>query len=146
LSRHRQGMSQATAHSMEAHRAAARRVLFGQCGVLAVLMILLLGFGWRLKNRVVRELLRVSTFIADSGAQLAEAVSQVSASSKSLAEGASDQAASLEETGASLEQMSSMIQKNAENAQKADELARQARSAADAGAMDMQAMGRLWKN
>ena len=64
----------------------------------------------------------------------------ITASSQSLAEGASEQAASLEETSASLEEMSSMTRHNAENAQKANELAKQARSAADKGVADMQAM------
>jgi methyl-accepting chemotaxis protein len=65
---------------------------------------------------------------------------QVSSSSRSLAEGASEQAASLEETSASLEEMASMTKRNAENAQKANDLAKQARSAADKGVGDMEAM------
>ena len=65
---------------------------------------------------------------------------QVSSASQSLAEGAGEQAASLEETSSSLEEMSSMTKRNAENAQKANDLAKQARSAADKGVGDMQAM------
>jgi methyl-accepting chemotaxis protein len=136
-----QAISRETSAMQEANRLAARQKLFWQIGLMAALMLGLVGFGWRLKDRIVKELVRVSSFIAESGAQLADSVAQVSSSSKLLAEGSSDQAASLEETGASLEEMSSMIKRNAENTHKADELARQARAAADAGAMDMQAMG-----
>jgi methyl-accepting chemotaxis protein len=57
-----------------------------------------------------------------------------------LADGASQQAASLEETSASLEELANMTRRNAENAQKANDLAREARTAADKGAEDMQAM------
>jgi methyl-accepting chemotaxis protein len=57
-----------------------------------------------------------------------------------LAEGASEQAASLEETSSSLEELSSMTKRNSENSQKANDLAKQARSAADKGATDMQTM------
>ena len=124
-----------------AHQAEAGRALVRQCVGLGLMVTVLFGFGWALRSRIVRELLRVSTIIAESGQRLAESVGQLSASSQSLAEGSSEQAASLEETGASLEEMSSMIKHNAESAQKADDLARQARVAADAGAADMQAMG-----
>lgn len=64
----------------------------------------------------------------------------VSTSSQSLAEGSSSQAASIEETSASLEEMSSMTRRNSDNAQKANEIAKEARSAAEKGAVDMQAM------
>ena len=77
----------------------------------------------------------------DSGSeQVASAAHQVSSASQSLAEGASEQAASLEETSASLEEMSSMVKRNAANAQKANDIAKQARTAADKGVGDMQAM------
>jgi hemerythrin-like metal-binding protein len=70
----------------------------------------------------------------------ARASAQVAASSKSLADGASAQAASIEETGASLEELASMTQRNAEHAAKSTGLAREARSAADRGAEDVQVM------
>ena len=89
---------------------------------------------------ISKALQMVADTIADGADQTASAAGQVSAASQSLAEGASEQAASLEETSSSLEEMSSMTQRNAENAQKANDLTRQARSAADTGAADMQAM------
>jgi methyl-accepting chemotaxis protein len=64
----------------------------------------------------------------------------VASTSQSLANGASQQASSIEETGASLEELASMTKHNSENSQKANTLAKQAREAADQGAIDMQAM------
>jgi methyl-accepting chemotaxis protein len=88
-------------------------------------------------NRTLR---RVSDSLGEGADQVTSASGQVSASSQTLAEGASEQAASLEETSSSLEEMSSMTKRNAENAQKANDLAKQARSAADKGAGDMETM------
>ena len=87
----------------------------------------------------------IRTIIAElSGGseQITAAAAQVSSTSQALAEGASEQASSLEETSSSLEEMSSMTQRNAEGAANASELARGARQSADAGAEDMQAMGK----
>jgi len=72
--------------------------------------------------------------------QTAKAAAQVAGTSKSLADGASAQAASIEETGASLEVLATMTQRNAEHASKSTVLAREARSAADRGAEDVQVM------
>jgi len=65
---------------------------------------------------------------------------QVSSSSTSVAGGVSEQAAAIEETSASLQEMSSIVKRNAENAERVNDLANEARSAADKGATDMQAM------
>jgi methyl-accepting chemotaxis protein len=84
-------------------------------------------------RRLVREL--------DAGAeQTTSAAGNVSAASQSLAEGASEQAASIQETSASLEELSSMTQRNSDHSQKANGLAKQAREAAERGAVDMQSM------
>jgi methyl-accepting chemotaxis protein len=88
-------------------------------------------------NRVLR---KVSASIGEGSEQVTSAAEQVSASSQTLAEGASEQAASLEETGSSLEELASMTKRNSENSQKANDLAKQARTAADKGVGDMQAM------
>jgi methyl-accepting chemotaxis protein len=72
--------------------------------------------------------------------QVSTAAGQTSASSQTLSQGSSQQASSLEETGSSLEEMSSMIKRNSESALKANELAKEARTAADKGVSDMQAM------
>ncbi len=106
--------------------------------VVALVVGVVVAFGIiRSTNKVLSGL---ATTLDDGSNQVAAAAGQVSAASQSLAEGASEQAASLEETSASLEEMSSMTQRNAENAQKAKELTHQARSAADLGAGNMQAM------
>jgi methyl-accepting chemotaxis protein len=92
-------------------------------------------------SRAITQTLKGISNTLDEGAeQVTSAAGQVSASSQTLAEGASEQAASLEETSSSLEEMSSMTKRNAENAQKANDLAKQARTAADKGAGDMQTM------
>jgi len=65
---------------------------------------------------------------------------QVSSSSTSVAGVVSEQAAAIEETSASLQEMSSIVKRNAENAERVNDLANEARSAADKGATDMQAM------
>ena len=91
-------------------------------------------------TRVRRALSSLADALEEVSQSLIGSANIVSSSSQSLAEGASDQAASLEETSASLEEMSSMTKRNAENAQKANDLAKQARSAADNGVGDMQAM------
>lgn len=83
---------------------------------------------------------RVSTSLSDGSEQVAGASGHVSSSSQSLAEGASEQAASIEETSSSLEEMSSMTRRNAENAHKVNDLAKQARTGAERGVTDMQAM------
>jgi len=93
---------------------------------------------------IIRNSNKVLTSVAhaldDGSNQVASAAAQVSGSSQSLAEGSSEQAASLEETSSSLEEMASMTKRNSENSQKANDLAKQARTAADKGVVDMQAM------
>jgi methyl-accepting chemotaxis protein len=90
--------------------------------------------------RVRGALSRLAGTLNQVSVSLGGSANIVSASSQSLAEGSSNQAASIEETSASLEEMSSMTKRNAENAQKANDLAKQARTAADRGVSDMQAM------
>jgi hypothetical protein len=140
LSQQNEAVQKASLALMAAHNAQARRAMFWQCGSVAFILAVLLAFGWQLKRHIVRELQRVSGVIAESSAQLAGAIGQVSSSSQSLAEGAGEQAASLEETSASLEEMSSTTNRNADNSSKANALAKQARQAAERGADDMQAM------
>ncbi len=89
---------------------------------------------------IARRIIAVVDGASAGAEQTTAAAAQVSAASQSLAEGASEQAASLEESSSSLEEISSMTKRNAENALKASDLARSARSAADHGASDMQAM------
>jgi methyl-accepting chemotaxis protein len=110
---------------------------------LAAMIVVVAGaltLGIFITRGINKVLNRISNSLSDGAGQTASAAGQVSSSSQSLAEGASEQAASLEETSSSLEELSSMTKRNAENAQKANDLAKQARTAADKGAGDMQTM------
>ena len=72
--------------------------------------------------------------------QVSQAVIDWSSSSQTLAAGASQQAASIEETSAALEEVASMTKRTAANAQAAKDLGNHTRSAAEAGAQEMQSM------
>jgi methyl-accepting chemotaxis protein len=109
-------------------------------GGLVVLLGVLTGFYFFNQRSIVRPLTAAIRHLEAASTQTNEAAREIGGSSQSLAEGAGEQAASLEETSSSLEELSSMTKRNAENAQKANDLAKQARSAADAGIADMQAM------
>jgi methyl-accepting chemotaxis protein len=110
--------------------------------LLSILIAVGLGFAlsFFITNGANGILIRIANTLNDGSVQVVGAAAQVSSSSQSLAEGANEQAASLQETSSSLEEMASMTKRNAENSQKANELAKQARSAADKGVGDMQAM------
>jgi methyl-accepting chemotaxis protein len=114
--------------------------LAGWSLALGLVLVLVLFVGWRLENLIVRELLAIAADLAGVSESSGCSAAQVSATSRSLAEGASEQAASLQETSAALEEMSSMTKHNSDKAQQANELAKLARTAADKGAGDMQAM------
>jgi methyl-accepting chemotaxis protein len=83
------------------------------------LMLLSLGVGGAVLW-VVRQtggsLKAFSARMAESAEHVANAASQVSSASRSLAQGASQQAASLEETSASTEEIASITRKNADHA------------------------------
>ena len=116
---------------------AASRIM--QIGLVFALLVAVAVAFYIIRNS--NKVLAAVAYALDDGSnQVASAAGQVSGSSQSLAEGASEQAASLEETSSSLEEMASMTKRNAENSQKANDLAKQARSAADKGVGDMQAM------
>ena len=93
---------------------------------------------------IIRPILKTLTAMIrdlnDGSEQIAGASGQTSSASQSLAEGASEQAASLEETSSSLEEMAGLTKVNSENARKAKDYAREARTAAEKGVNDMQAM------
>ena len=134
LHQQHEDVGKAAAALLAAHRDSARRSMAGQGAALALVMAALIGFGWRLKQRVVRQLQRICGILVASSSQLTDAVGQVTASSQSLAEGASQQAASLEQSGASLAEMASRVKLNAESAQQVNNSAQQARDAATSGA------------
>lgn len=99
-------------------------------GVLTVLVARSIPGPFR---KVVREL-------SATAAAAGRTSNSVASASHELATGASESAASLEETSASLEEMTSMTKRTASNATAARELGAATRTAADAGAADMQAM------
>ena len=99
---------------------------------MAISIIIIVGI-----NRVLS---RIAGRLNGGSAQILGAAGQVSAASQSLAQGSGEQAASIEETSSSLEELASMTGRNAESAQKANDLAKQARRAAEKGAVDMQTM------
>ncbi len=88
----------------------------------------------------VRSITQIASTLNAGAEEFTSSATQVSSSSQTLAQGASEQAASLEETSASLEEMSSMTSRNTGDAEKVNQLAREARTAADSGVTDMQAM------
>src|ERR1039458_1419767 len=130
----------ASHHELTSQQDLTKARLRWRSSALGLLLFLVLLGGRHLKNQVTEELLAVASDLAKVSESSASGANQVSASSLSLADGASQQAASLEETSASLEELANMTRRNAENAQKANDLAREARTAADKGAEDMQAM------
>lgn len=87
-----------------------------------------------------RQLKRIASNLRSSAGKLTESSTAFTTESNSLAAGASEQAASLEETSASLEEIASMIKRTSASAQNAKDLGNQTRTAAEAGATDMQAM------
>ncbi len=85
-------------------------------------------------------LTRLAGRLAEGSEQTALSAGALAGASHTLAEGACHQAASLEETSASLEEMTSMVRRNATAARQTKEISAQTRTAADAGAQDMEQM------
>ncbi len=85
-------------------------------------------------------LTKTAESLSQGALQVAAASGQVSSSSQSLAEGASEQAASLEEISSSVEELASMTKRNADSAQSGKTASGQARTAAEAGASEMEHM------
>jgi methyl-accepting chemotaxis protein len=117
-------------------RSSSTGLLVGLAIALAAAAIL----GYLIVRNTTRILSHAAGSLSEGAFQVTSAAGQVTSSSQSLAQGASEQAASVEETSASLEETASMTKRNAENAQKANDLAKQARTAAERGAEDMQSM------
>jgi len=114
--------------------------LIYKLAVFALLLAVVILASLFIARAISKSIALVIKDLAAGTDQITSAAGEISASSQTLAEGASEQAASLEETSSSLEEMASMTRRNSENALSANELAKQARSAADKGAADMQAM------
>ncbi len=121
----------------EAVARSARTNLFLICGIS---LLVLGGTAIWLAGSLSKPVLLALERIRLGGEEIAGTAHQVSASSKNLADNASSQAASLEETAAALEELSSMNKRNANGAGEARAVATRARSAADEGTAQMQAM------
>jgi methyl-accepting chemotaxis protein len=124
----------------EASVATLHRTLVAAGLVCAVLIVVLVIYGWSFRNQTLRQLSALADSLNMASDQVAAAADQVSTASQQLASGASEQASSLEESSASLNEMSSMTKRNAEGAVRANELTRGARKAADTGSHDMSQM------
>jgi methyl-accepting chemotaxis protein len=109
-------------------------------GSLITQVILGLSTAFVIIRGVNRALARTAESLAQGSEQVAAAAGQVSSASQSLAEGSSEQAASLEEISSSIEELTSMTKRNADNAQSGKLSAGQARTAAEAGAAEMERM------
>ncbi|MFT3870392.1 MAG: methyl-accepting chemotaxis protein [Nibricoccus sp.] len=97
-------------------------------------------FLWYVARSITNPIVHAAEQLSTGANETSAAANQVSTASQTLAEGSTEQAASLEETSASLEEMHGVTNRNAESAAKANDLTREARKAADAGAIDMQVM------
>ena len=105
-----------------------------------VMMLAVAGIGMLLSNKISTALKHVGASLGEGAQQTVSAAEQVSSASAVLAERAGDQAASLEESSSSLEEMASMTKRNSDSVRKANELTGQARTSAEHGAKDMEAL------
>ncbi len=135
------GVLDASARDWETRATASARA-FEALAIGTVLAVLVLapGLGWVLSRKLDRRLRAVSESLARTGDQAASSSAQVTALSLSLAQGAGDQAESMRETCTVLDGIFRSTEQNAGHATTASECARQARTAADAGVTQMEAM------
>ena len=68
-------------------------------------------------SKLSNKLMGIVRSLSDGSSQVTSAVSQIAATSQTLAQGASEQAASLEETSAASQEIAAMNHKNADNSQ-----------------------------
>ncbi len=90
-----------------------------------------------------RKLQDVTDTLCEVSRQNRVATEQVAQASSSLADGATRQGSSLEETAAAMNEISSSAAQTTVRVQEAHTLAKQAREAADVGAVDMAALGKV---
>ena len=140
ISKYHHGVSKATNTELEHQSARSETSLWWRFGIVGVLLLGVLAYGWFIRRQITSNLNRVAEDLSEISRRVAENAAQISATSQSLAEGASEQAASLEETGASLEEMASMTSRNSESSRTAKELTSQARQSAALGTEDIQQM------
>ncbi|WP_415061365.1 methyl-accepting chemotaxis protein [Bdellovibrio sp.] len=83
--------------------------------------------------RVTNTVSYIVSNLGQSGTQVSEAISQLTAAGQTLSQSSTEAAASLEETVASLEEMSSMVKMNSDNAKQAAALSQSSKDAAEQG-------------
>jgi len=115
---------------------ASRLVIIGLIGMVLLGVV----SAFLIIRGVNKALTATAESLSQGSQQVAAAASQVSSASQNLAEGSSEQAASLEEISSSIEELTSMTKRNADNAQSGKVSANQARTAAEAGAAEMDRM------
>ena len=105
-------------------------------------LTLLMGIGlyYLVERAIVRPLMGAAGTLDQSATQTLAASESINSDSHVLADGASNQAASLQEAAASLEEISAMTRRSAQHADSAKALAAGARSAAEEGAGEVEAM------
>lgn len=114
----------------KAHSTAEIKILILISCVCAALMFgVLLWIAYRVSNAVTR----IASGLTESGNQVAEAITQLTAVGQTLSKSSTEAAASLEETVASLEEMSSMVKMNSDNAKQAAALSQSSKDAAEQG-------------
>jgi len=145
--RHRQAIDEvvrlATQFSADNEKDATTTLRAGYIGELAVgIAGLVLGTAFSLLTirRLYRSLHTLNSTLETVAGNIAAASGKVSTTSQTLSEGATSQAASLEETSASLVELNATTRHNADRAVAAKATTALARSSADEGANQMEAM------
>ncbi len=128
------------ASTVAAREILVRRMLIGAMSLLAVVLAFLAFVAWRFLHSITDPLTILTNRLGSAAEALHDLSNTVTRTSQTVSEGASNQASSLEETSASLEEFSSTTARNAENAARATSLSKHTRTAAEAGAADMQTM------
>ncbi len=116
---------QSVQDNLSASAAFTEKVVTGLLLVIVIGAVLSILIGLFLGRGISRPLQRSIDELSASASQVADAASQVSASSLALADNASAQAAAQEEAAASLEEVTAMSRSNADNASQADTFMRE---------------------
>ena len=116
------------------------KIMFGVILFSLAGMVLAIITAFIVSGRISRRIEEQSATIEQSSNNILEAAKQVASASQSLANGVSSEAAALEETSSSIEELVSMTKRNSEHAEKAAALVGDAKSVADSGGSDTQAM------
>jgi methyl-accepting chemotaxis protein len=120
--------------------ASFRRLQWMNLGIVALTLMLASVVIWWNVRTLAEKFDGLINSLTENSNMFVSAASQISESSRGLAEGSSEQAASIEQTSASLEELAAMTKRNSENTEKANALSKETCTAADRGVQDMKAM------